>query len=235
MTVDVGADGTAVLDKVTVAGNTSDPHTRIVSGGSNSIHLNDFKSTNGIEISNTKKLRIITTNTFEDTLRFNYKAQAPVQLEVVSGKVDLTLDQDTTLVESNKFTVIANNKNDVTATPELKNSRYFSLNEEIVEEDETPGIEKVNTKDKFLEVLSESGEFSIENFEIYEFYKGTILEGKTLEEWSAIDQTDGWNVIKKTDGFIVSGVSGDGFVTLETSDGGIIYHLPIQIKIKEEI
>lgn len=235
LTVDVGADGTAVLDKVTVTGNTSDPHTKIVSGGSNSMHLNDFKSTNGIEVSNTKKLRIVTTNTSEDTLIFDYKAQAPVQLEVVSGKVNLTLGQDTTLAESNKFTVVANDKIDVTATSELKSSKYFSLNEEIVEEDETPGIKKVDTNDKFMNVVNESGEFPIENFKIIDYYSGTILEGKTLGEWTVADQTDGWNIIKKTDGFTVSGVSGDGFVTLETSDGETIYHLLIQIKIIDEI
>ncbi|PID01468.1 hypothetical protein CSV67_14055 [Sporosarcina sp. P2] len=229
--VDVGANGTAVLDKVTVTGNTSDPHTKIVSGGSKSIHLNDFKSRNGIEVSNIKQLRIVTTNTFEDTLIFDYKAQAPVQLEVVSGKVDLTLGEDNMLAESNKFTVFANDKNDVTVSSELTNNTYFSLNEEVVELDETPGIKKIDTKGRFIEVLNENGEFSLENFEISELYSETILKDKTLEEWTVVDQTEGWKIIKITDGFNVSQVSGDGFITLETSDGDTVYHLPIQIKI----
>ncbi|PID14170.1 hypothetical protein CSV63_13855 [Sporosarcina sp. P34] len=61
LTVDVGKEGTAVLDDVNVNGNTSDPHTKIVSGGTNSIYLNNFKSAGGIILKNEEPIRIVTT------------------------------------------------------------------------------------------------------------------------------------------------------------------------------
>ena len=53
--VDVGTNGTAILDNVSVNGAAAT--TEFKSGGINSVHLNNFQSTNGIKLSNTAPLK----------------------------------------------------------------------------------------------------------------------------------------------------------------------------------
>lgn len=62
LTVDVGSEGTAVLNNVKVEGTTPEPHTKIVSGGINSIYLNLFTSQGGISLENKEPVKIVTTD-----------------------------------------------------------------------------------------------------------------------------------------------------------------------------
>ena len=56
LTINVGAKGTVVLDNVEVNGGTAT--TEIISGGTNSVHLNNFKTDN-LLINNTSDLRVV--------------------------------------------------------------------------------------------------------------------------------------------------------------------------------
>lgn len=59
LTFDVGATGTAVLEDVNVSGAGS--KTEVINVGANSLHLHNFTSTNGIDLTNTSESRIVIT------------------------------------------------------------------------------------------------------------------------------------------------------------------------------
>ncbi|MDV6378756.1 hypothetical protein ORD22_11070 [Sporosarcina sp. GW1-11] len=239
LTVDVGSKGTVVLDTVDVTSATvTGPATSIVSGGSNSVHLNNFKSTGGIDISNKTPLRIVTTtnktNPVPDPLSFIYNAEAPVQLEVVSGKVILSLAEGNELAASNLFTVLTNVEDDVTATEDLTNSTFFILNEQMVEEDETTTATQVKVVAGNLPLTAGGMEFN-----------ETTINTRISEEEPAKGKLTGWKVMLPPAGwtvekdelsgkFIISGptVSDVGSIMLEAKDDkGNPYTMELKVEI----
>lgn len=237
LTVDVGSKGTAILDNVDVTNATvTDPATSIVSGGPNSVHLNNFTTTGGINISNKTPLRIVTTSTkpLNPNLEFVYNAEAPVQLEVVSGKVDLSLAEGNELAASNQFTVLANVEDDVEVDEGLSKSSFFILNEQKVEEDETTTATQVLVEAGNLQLTADNMEFD-----------KTMIDGRISEEEPAKGQLTDWNVASAPEGwtveieelsgnFKISGpkVSDVGSIMLEAKDGeGNPYTMELKVEI----
>lgn len=97
LTVDVGANGTAILDTVNVNGTTTDPATKIVSGGTNSVHLNGFTSTNGITFANTTPIRLVTSQLMD-----------PLTLD---GTAEVTLEGEFDTVNVKRSTTLNNRAN----------------------------------------------------------------------------------------------------------------------------
>ncbi|WP_077214971.1 hypothetical protein [Bacillus dakarensis] len=102
--VDVGANGTAILDNVAVKGNAVS--TEIISGGKNSIHLYKFK-TDKLVINNSSELRVVVNGELKKASdeTFNtdviIKGVAPVTLEGkyqkvnVQSSITLNMTEDT--------------------------------------------------------------------------------------------------------------------------------------------
>lgn len=85
LTVDVGANGSAILDNVTVLNG----RTIIISGGVNSVHLSNFNSPNGIYLKNRTPLRVV--NASEASANdINISSTASVTLEGTFRQVDVT-------------------------------------------------------------------------------------------------------------------------------------------------
>ena len=121
LTVDVGTNGTAILD------NSSANHTTILSAGENSIHLNHYKSTNGITLMNTKPIRIVTSAPITKDVTMNGNGVVTLEGDfnkvILNGPDKVTLSGNYTLVEVKKSTVL-------TRTKDLKiNTLYVNDNQ----------------------------------------------------------------------------------------------------------
>ncbi|AXH98289.1 hypothetical protein DV702_00360 [Sporosarcina sp. PTS2304] len=227
VTIDVGAEGTAIVSTSTVLGATT-----IVSGGEKSVHFNNFKSDGGIDISNNSPLRIVTSNS--DPLIFRYNAKAPVQLEVISGKVDLSLSPGNELKESNAFTVLANKEEDVATTPDLTASNHFILNEKVLDEDDKTTATSVLVVAGNLQLPAAGMEFDVTmiNSRISE---DEPAKGK-LTDWKIVNTPEGWTVDKDnlSGKFSITGAvqSSIGSIILEAKDDeGKSYTMELKVEI----
>ncbi|WP_303968691.1 hypothetical protein [Sporosarcina ureae] len=95
LTIDVGAKGTAIVSSSTV-----DSSTYIVSGGSNSIHLNNFISTSGMVLDNTTPLRIVNTNSTEE-LSIILQSNEKVKLEGQFGALTVEAGNGAMEIQNN--------------------------------------------------------------------------------------------------------------------------------------
>lgn len=197
LTIDVGANGTVILESVSVNGAGS--KTEIISGGSNSVHLNNFTSENGIEFSNTSPLRVVTSNS--QLLSFIINSKAPVTLEVLDGQVNLTGD-GTILSEANKITVIGN-KNDITNT----------INSEFIEimEPSKPGNEADNTSYWYTESITITEDTDVDNI------KNVSITIPTEKDEINLGNHLVWNVDKVTNSAANWNVTYEG-ITLKISN-----------------
>ncbi|PAQ13344.1 hypothetical protein CD798_15630 [Bacillaceae bacterium SAOS 7] len=96
LTVDVGANGTVILDDVSVGGTTT-----IISGGVHSVHLNNFKSNNGIKLENTTPLRIVSAT---EAPKITMNGAGAVTLEGVYR--DIAVDPQATSLTLKNNTII---------------------------------------------------------------------------------------------------------------------------------
>lgn len=105
LTVDVGSNGTAILDGVTVLGNTFG--TKIISGGTNSIHLIGFSSTRGIILKNETPIRIV--NSVGSNNDITIDSSDAVTLEGVYRDVKVNAATTVTLKDFNSRSINLNN------------------------------------------------------------------------------------------------------------------------------
>lgn len=219
LSVDVGGEGIAVLDEVEVTG-TSGPSTQIISGGKDSVHLNNFKSVGGIEILNKQPLRIVTTNSTNDTLDFNYKAEAPVHLEIISGTVNLNSDDE--LTPANVFTVVADEKNTNVNTSEKLVKPHFIFNKKVMEDDDVTSDSsfKFNIDVKFPFLAAGNSEVLDIKTLVSENIKTENVD--ELINWELDKNATKWKVNKSEDNvnFIISDINepGEGLISLKTQD-----------------
>lgn len=241
LNVDVGSKGTVVLDNVEAINTPgSGPATTIISGGSDSVHLNDFTSTGGIEVSNTSKLRIVTTSSSGlegnvSPLEFKYKAKALVRLEVISGKVKLHSDESLTSV--NAFTVVANEgKANVETIGEIKGQYYF-YNSQSLDDDEMTSVNRIEVVKKVLPLVffneNTPVELTIENIE-KQIVKNAGEE-KEYDSWKYLKASYGWEIEPYEKGFIIkkAKVGEQGTILFEAKDKmGTTYNMLLEVVIQ---
>lgn len=132
VTVDVGTNGTAVLD------NSSSTSTTIISGGIKSVHLNNYKSTKGITLANTSPIRIVTSDKLTDSLTISGTGDVTLEGEYNSVKVTTpiklnssdTLKIDTLTVDSGVTltVVVFGEGGDIPTDPVDGEIKYVSAN-----------------------------------------------------------------------------------------------------------
>ena len=92
LTIDVGAEGTAIVSASTISGTTI-----VRSGAEKSIHLHDFTSTNGITLENTTPVRIITSYTKDfdiKAMKIKLASDKEVTLEGLAGELTVNIGKD---------------------------------------------------------------------------------------------------------------------------------------------
>ncbi|WP_153730442.1 hypothetical protein [Sporosarcina obsidiansis] len=91
LTIDVGAEGTAIVSTSTVTGTTN-----VVSGDVKSIHLHDFSSANGINMENTTPVRIVMSysdNSINKNFGLTMASSQKVTLEGLSGEATVSVKE----------------------------------------------------------------------------------------------------------------------------------------------
>ena len=108
LTVDVGTNGTVILD------NSSATNTTIVSGGVHSVHLNNYTSTNGITLTNTTPIRIVTSAPITNDVTMNGNGAVTLEGDfnkvILNGPDKVTLSGNYTSVEVEKSTELNRTK-----------------------------------------------------------------------------------------------------------------------------
>ncbi|ARF18101.1 pectate lyase-like adhesive domain-containing protein [Sporosarcina ureae] len=231
LTVNVGEEGIAILDEVSVTG-TPGPSTQIISGGKDSVHLNNFISTGGIVVQNKQKLRIVTTNTTTEPLYIDYKAQAPVDLEIVSGTVHLNSDDELTL--DNVFNVVADETHATVNTTGKLVAPYFIFKNQTLQEDDVTNGNEIPFSGEF-EIPVNGTEASVDIEEVVGKIMGQEYLGK-LTSWKVIKNNTEWSIDLNDTKINISGIKKSGTETISFSaidEKKVSYVIHLTIKIGE--
>ncbi|ARD48910.1 hypothetical protein [Sporosarcina sp. P33] len=238
LTVNVGKEGTAILDKVTVGTEDEKSLTIFESGGINSIHLNEFISHGGVSIENITPLRIVTTNTINTMpLHFLYNAKSAVNLEVVSGSIDLTNNVGE-LKQENAFTVFIKDKDNV-RVDEKFTGEYFTINEVKVAEDEMTNVTVATLSDN-IPKLTINDSINLPLTDIIKLIQEDsivkVLNEKTIT-WNVKGKAAHWAVSIEGQNLNIKGVTDadlgeNNSIILEATDGVTRYQINLKVGIE---
>lgn len=227
--INVGVNGTAVLDNVVVENSDSSvSHTKIISGGTNSIYLNDFESAGGVSLENKEPVRIVASNSnvgveASEFTSLHLKGAGIVHLQGKFNDVELQpgmkgihfissseINSLTTEIEGSELEKI-----EFTGTTvEVKN--YTSLNDVLKRK--LDGLENITgNQENIIELKMNGKSLPITNLPETRFELETSSEVKVGSSFQ-IGSNSVFKYLIKNNSEEILGVTGIELITLEGSD-----------------
>lgn len=227
--INVGVNGTAVLDNVVVENSDSSvSHTKIISGGTNSIYLNDFESAGGVSLENKEPVRIVASNSnvgveASEFTSLHLKGAGIVHLQGKFNDVELQPGmKGIHFISSSEINSLTNEiegseleKIEFTGTTvEVKN--YTSLNDVL--KSKLDGLENITgNQENIIELKMNGKSLPITNLPETRFELETSSEVKVGSSFQ-IGSNSVFKYLIKNNSEQILGVTGIELITLEGSD-----------------